>query len=157
MNKNLTIYIEWREGFTAGKEIKDLQGKYDDDRECVIQKKVNSKISIEQDSPRTVGKESKDLQSKADEAQKYDREKQVKHRRKMSSKHAISDYEQENSAIDVNGKPKIIEDNHLLKIKCLMTKETHEVSIALEEDGERKDLMNVPVKYAGISTHMDGN
>lgn len=142
---------------TAEKESKDLQRKSDDARECVIGKKVNPKISIEGDSPKTGTKESKDLQSKVDDGRKIDIEKQVKPRRKMSSKHAILDYEQEDSAKDVNDDTQVTEHNPLLKSKCIATEGTQGDSIALKENGQRKDPMNVSVKYADSSTHMDGN
>ena len=57
---------------TAGMELQDLHRKSDDARECIIEKKVNSKISSEDDSPKTTRKESKDLQGKVDDARKYD-------------------------------------------------------------------------------------
>jgi len=142
---------------TAGMELQDLHRKSDDARECIIEKKVNSKISSEDDSPKTARKESKDLQGKVDDARKYDTEKQVKRKRKMSSKHAILEYEQENSAKDVNGETQITAHNPLLKNKCITTEETQETSVTLEENGQRKDALNVPVNNADISTHVDGS
>ena len=49
----------------------------------------------------------------------------------MSSKHAILDYEKEDSAKYVNHQTKIIEHNPLLKSKCVTIEETKGVSIAL--------------------------
>ena len=66
------------------------------------------------------------------DARKYDIEKWVKPRRKMSSKHAILDYEKEDSAKYVNGETQITEHNPLLKRKYVTIEETKGVSIALK-------------------------
>ena len=75
----------------------------------------------------------------------------------MSSKHAILEYEQEDSAKDVNGETQITAHNPLLKNKCITTEETQETSVTLEENRQRKDALNVPVNNADISTHVDGS
>ena len=49
--------------------------------------------------------------SEVNDARKYDIEKQVKPRRKMSSTHAILDYEKEDSTKYVNGETQITEHN----------------------------------------------
>ena len=70
--------------------------------------------------------------SEVNDARKYDIEKQVKLRRKISSKHGILDYEQEDSAKYVNGQTRINEHNHLLKRKCVTIEEIKGGSIALK-------------------------
>ena len=70
--------------------------------------------------------------SEVNDARKYDIEKRIKPRRKMSSKHAILDYEKEDSAKYVNGENQITEHNPLLKRKCVTIEETKGVSIALK-------------------------
>ena len=70
--------------------------------------------------------------SEVNDARKYDIEIWVKPRRKMSSKHAILDYEKEDSAKYVNRQTQITEHNPLLKSKCVTIEETKGVSIALK-------------------------
>ena len=65
------------------------------------------------------------------DARKYDIEKRVKSRRKMSSKHAILDYEKEDYGKYVNGETQITKHNPLLKSKCVTIEETKGVSITL--------------------------